>query len=232
MLWSGAETPLGQLPDRRKRKVDVQADRDNAQLTLTVTSTDLLRGLERSDNRQVWQQFVDRYRPLIVRYAQKVAGMPADDADEAAQASLIAFAEAYQRGCYDREKGRLRKWLFGIATNQIKNLARKRALNREVQIPDGTTGMGFMSGIIDDDSELEKKWEEDWRQGAYQQCLLEVRGHFDAKTVEAFVQYAQKGRPAQEVAQELGISRNAVFLAKHKILKRIRELIPVMEEAW
>ena len=208
------------------------AERDEVRLSLTITSTSLLQGLEKPENRTVWQQFVERYRPLIMHYAQNRFGLGLHDAEEATQATLMAFTEAYQRGRYDREKGRLRKWLFGIATRQIKNLVRKRAQNREIQVPDRITGTGFIARIPDDDAELEEMWEEEWRQAVYQQCMVEVRVQFDAKTVDAFELFAKQGLAAQEVADKLGMTQNAVFLAKHKILKRIRELVPLMEENW
>jgi RNA polymerase sigma-70 factor (ECF subfamily) len=206
------------------------AERESSCLTTTVTSTDLLEGLRAPENRTVWQQFVDRYQPMIANYARHGFRLSLDDAEEAAQATLIAFAEAYQRGRYDREKGQLRKWLFGIATNQIQNVLRKKARNREVQL-DGSSGVDVL-GQVPDENRLEAQWEEDWRRAVYRQCLAEVRAQFDPRTVEAFVQYGQQGRPAEEVAEALSMTRNAVFVSKHRILKRIRELVPLMEAAW
>lgn len=210
----------------------MSAENEEVRFSTTVTCTSLLEGLKRAENRTVWQQFVDRYRPLVMNYAQNRFGLSPTDAEEAAQVSLMAFAEAYQNGRYDREKGRLRKWLFGIATRQIRNMVRKRAQNREIQVADRTTVTGFVGRIPDSDAALEKMWEEEWRQAVYQQCMVEVRTQFDAKTVEAFERFAKQGIAAQVVADELGMTENAVFLAKHKILKRIRELVPLMEENW
>ncbi len=196
------------------------------------TTTGELEDLKDARHETAWHQFSDRYRPMIMNYAQKRFRLSSADAEEAAQGTMIAFAVAYQKGQYDREKGRLRKWLFGIATNQIRNLQRKRGQNREVQIVDQTTGTGFIAHIPDDGAELEKIWEEAWRQAVYQQCIKEVRVQFDRKTVQAFELFARQGLSAQEVADKLGMTQNAVFLAKHKILKRIRELIPLMEANW
>jgi DNA-directed RNA polymerase specialized sigma24 family protein len=50
--------------------------------------------------------------------------------------------------------------------------------------------------------------------------------------VEAFELFAKDGLSAQEVAEQLGMTTNAVYLAKQHILKRIRELLPYMEEAY
>ncbi len=207
-------------------------ERDQAPLSLTVTRTILLQGLASPGNRTVWHQFVDRYRPLIMRYAQKRFGLSLHDAEEAAQNTLAAFADAYRRGKYDREKGRLRHWLFGIATRQIKSLRRNRAKARDVQIPNASSGTGYFDAIPHDDARLEEMWEEEWQQAVYRQCMVEVRGRFEPKTVRAFEMLAQEGLEAKVIAEKLGMTENAVYLAKCKILKRIRELIPVIEDEW
>lgn len=195
----------------------------------TITNTVLLEGLRDAGNRSVWSQFVGRYQPLIVKYARRF-GLHDADAEDAAQQALIAFCGAYQEGKYEREKGRLRVWLFGIARNQIRN-AIKKGRRREVQITDNSTGTDFFARNLDDDT-FERLWEEEWREAVLRQCLQEVAREFDPKTIEAFELFAWKGQTAQAVAERLGVTPNAVFIAKHRIMKRIRELMPKMEDIW
>jgi len=195
----------------------------------TVTSTAILEGLKEPGNSAVWSEFDNRYRPMIVRYARRF-GLSDQDAQDAAQQTLIAFCDSYRQGKYDRDKGRLRIWLFGIARNQILNTRRKRK-GREVQIPDASQATHFFDKIEDED-QLQQAWDEEWRQAVLRQCLEAVRKEFDGKTVEAFELFAWKGVPAQKVAEQLGMTANAVFLVKHRVMKRIRELLPTMEEIW
>jgi len=203
---------------------------ENPQFRLnTVTNTELLDGLRRPDNRIVWQQFVARYRPMIERYAVRF-GLSAVDAQDAAQQTLIEFCTAYQAGKYDREQGRLRSWLFGIARNQMRH-QRRRKMRQERQVIDETSETGFF-GRLPDDDEFEKAWDEEWRRSVLEQCLDEVRRDVDARTVEAFELFAWQGLSAQEVAERLEMTPNAVFIAKHRILRRIRELAREMERVW
>jgi RNA polymerase sigma-70 factor, ECF subfamily len=197
----------------------------------TLTSIFLLEGLRDPNNQSAWHEFCARYRPLIVAYAQHSYDFGPEDAEDVAQASLLVFMEAYRRGEYDRAKGRLRHWLFGIATNRLREAVRRRERNREIQVTDGGSGTGLLQRIPDD-AVLEEQWEEEWRRAVCRQCLSEVRREFDAKTVEAFELFVQGDVPADQVADRLGTSRNAVYLAKHHILKRIRALVPQMEEIW
>lgn len=200
-------------------------------LVKTTTSTDLLDGLKNPANQSAWDLFVNRYRPLVVSYAQQAFGFGHEDAEDAAQIALADFARAYQAGQYEQDKGRLRKWLFGIATRRIRNLARQKARNREVQVADASSGTGFLPRIPADD-QLEQAWETEWRHAVMQQCVEEIRFQFDGKTVDAFELYVSQEVPASKVAEKLGMTENSVYLAKHHILKRIRELLPRMEEIW
>ena len=74
----------------------------------TVTSASLLAGLKDPANQTVWQQYVDRYRPLILAFLAGL-GLARDDAEDVAQASLIAFSTGYLEGKYDPDRGRLRR---------------------------------------------------------------------------------------------------------------------------
>lgn len=60
----------------------------------SITSTSLLAGLMNPDNRTIWRQFVERYRPVILRYARRL-GLADEDAQDTAQETLLAFAAAY-----------------------------------------------------------------------------------------------------------------------------------------
>jgi len=91
----------------------------------TITSTTLLEGLRDAGNDGAWQRFFDRYQPMLVSFGKKL-GLSEQDAQDAAQESMKAFAEAYRKERYDPTKGRLRSWLFGIAQNKIVDSHRRR----------------------------------------------------------------------------------------------------------
>jgi RNA polymerase sigma factor (sigma-70 family) len=195
----------------------------------TCTSTYLLEGLKDPGNATVWRQYVERYRPLLVRYGQRL-GLGTEDAEDVAQRALLSFCQAYQAGKYDRDKGRLRNWLFGIARNEIRNW-RRRHQQHELQVAGQPDQTDFFAQLGDEDR-WEQVWEQEWRHAVMRQCLEEVRREVDPTTFEAFELFASRGWPAARVAKQLGLTANAVFIAKHRILRRIRELLPQMETVW
>src|SRR4029453_12334468 len=91
----------------------------------TVTNTLLLAGLKDNKNDAVWSDFFARYQPMLLAFARKL-GMSDEDAKNAAQEALMAFVSAYREGAYDRKKGRLRTWLYGIASHKVRDMQRKR----------------------------------------------------------------------------------------------------------
>ena len=202
-------------------------DRKAAHSLATVTSTTLLEGLKDSGNQTIWLQFVDRYRPLIQRYGERL-GLTAEDAEDATQASLMAFCEAYREAKYERARGRLGDWLFGIVHNQVRNQQRKRGRSREVAVTETQ-----VAGIEARGSEeLERIWEEEWQDAVARECLAQVRREVQEATFAAFELHAIEGLPVAEVAARLNLTPNAVYGAKRRVLRRIRELKPFMEDAW
>jgi RNA polymerase sigma factor (sigma-70 family) len=198
-------------------------------LSATITSTALLEALKNTQDEQAWQPFVNRYRPVIVRYSRRM-GLSDSEAEDAAQQTLLHFHEAYVQGKYDRAKGHLRKWLFGIAHNQIVDVLRERR-RREVQVANRTDQTDMFAQVPAEDA-AEQAWEQEWRLTLLRQCLDQVRQECEPKTLRAFEMLTWEGWPAQKIAERLGMTVNAVFLAKFRILKRVRELLPQMEEIW
>jgi len=193
----------------------------------TVTSTTLLEGLRDPGNRTVWLDFVERYRPLVVGYGRR-AGLSNDDAEDLAQQSLLAFSQAYRDEKYERARGRLRDWLFGIVANQLKNQRRARARRAE-RLPETRSGEPVE---VAGESELEHLWEDEWQSAVARECLAQVRREVSATTYRAFELYALGDRPAEEVARELDLSPDAVYGAKRRILRRIRALQPFVEDVF
>jgi len=195
----------------------------------TITGTTLLEGLRDPGNQAAWQQYVDRYRPVIVSYARGL-GFAADEAEDIAQEALLAFSAAYVRGKYERQKGRLSSWLFGIVHVQAMNWRRKRLAHFGPDSPARSTGSSLAD--LPSEQDLEETWCREWRSAVLRQCLEVVRGEVQQRTYRAFELFALEGRPAEAVGEELGMTPNAVWVAKRRILRRVRALLPLMEDVW
>jgi RNA polymerase sigma-70 factor (ECF subfamily) len=189
----------------------------------TRTSTELLRGLRDRLDAAAWGLFNERYRPIVVNYARRCGLQPAD-AEDIAQESLTEFLRAYRAGRYDRARGtRLRDWLKGIAANRVKDFLRRQARGQERQVASTDSQTDFMLQVPA--GEEEDPWEHEWRAAVLKMCIDAVRTEFDTGTLHAFEEYAVRQRPVGDVAQELGMTPNAIYIAKSRVIERMRVLV-------
>ncbi len=189
-----------------------------------LTTTLVLDKLHQSEP-EAWEVFVQRFRQPVVRFALDM-GLPEAEAEDAAQEALATFLTAYREGRYDRGRGRLHSWLFGIAQRTIQSRRRDLARDRR------RTPAALQTAAWDalPQAGAQASWDRSWQQAVFDQCLAQVRAELEPRTVQAFELVALREVPAQEAASQLGMTRNAVFLAKHRVLKRIRELQQEIEE--
>src|SRR5262245_56706047 len=107
---------------------------------------------------RAWELFLERFRGPLVAFGRKL-GLSDTDADDAAQETVVAFMEALERGAYDRSKGRLGRWLFGIAYRQIASLRRDRLQTRAR--PVDAAGATQFWAEVPDEASASKVWDEE-----------------------------------------------------------------------
>lgn len=185
-------------------------------------------GLRDPSNDRAWSEFAARYQPIVVSFARRL-GLREDQAQDAAQETLIAFAKAYGDGRYDRGRGRLRSWLLGIAVNKIRDIQRQTA--REVAVGGQDSHTSLIAAIPDERS-LNEAWDKEWRRAILRACLDEVRRQVKPELMKAFELFVLREWPADRVAAHLGISRDVVYAAKSRILVRMQEARKFLEENW
>ncbi len=186
-----------------------------------LTTSSILDGLKLHENHGAWERLVGRFRSPIVSFARR-SGLAEADAEDVAQEALAAFAESYRRGEFAPERGRLSHWLFGIAHNHILRQRQKDA-RRSAKVTAGAAGTTFWASVPEE-AEATAIWDREWEQAIWRQCVDRARAEFEPATYRAFELAVEPGRRAEEVAQALGVTVKAVYNAKHRVLKRIREL--------
>jgi RNA polymerase sigma-70 factor, ECF subfamily len=185
-----------------------------------VTTTQVLEELQSSNNAQAWQRLCDHFHIVVVNFAKQM-GLSTTDAEDVAQETMLEFVKAFRKGKYKRDKGHLSDWLFGIARHVILNY--RRRLPSEQLVEDKTTGTLFLNQI-QDNHPIKVSWEIEWRHMVLTRCFEQARKEFDPKVFKTFELYALEQIAAHRVAQLLEISQNAVYIAKCRVLSRMREL--------
>ncbi len=195
----------------------------------TTTTTFILNELRRKPNDDLWRQFCERYEPVLHGVVRR-AGLRQQDAADVVQEAMMAFFRGLRDGQYDPQRGSVRSWLHGILLNRIRE-ARRRLARPEVQPKDADYATAFLDRIPDDRA-LNDMFDEEWRRGLVTACVREVRRQVDDRTFRAFDLYARQGWPAEKVAEHLGISRNAVYISKTRVLSRLRAIKAKLSADW
>ena len=185
------------------------------------TSTRILERLRASATGSTWDWFLGWFRTAVVSMARSM-GLRAPDAEDVAQETLMAFTKGFRGGQYHRSRGRLSKWLFGIAMRQVRN-ARRRVARREVLIP-ARDSASFWS-VLPDKTSGGALQEGEGPQAVLESCLARVRSEVQSTTFQAFRMIVYDERTPVETSVALGITVKAVYNAKHRVLRRVRELI-------
>lgn len=192
----------------------------------TTTTTALLDSLMDGEDEATYRAFDDRYRPIITGFAIRL-GLGPQDAADVAQETLMQFLRDYREGKYDRGRGRLGAWVIGIARHRVYDVKRAQARRRErrgesaiVELPDG--------------ARLTRIWDEECRQAILRDALKRLREvtRTDPRTIDAFVRHVIDRQPPETVAKELGITVQAVYLAKHRCTARLRSIVEELESAY
>ncbi len=157
-----------------------------------------------------WQQLNDVYGPLLGAWLAR-AGVPASDRDDVIQEVLMVVVRRVSEFEH-RGPGAFRAWLRGILANHTKKFFRTRHDSPAVDLDQ----------LIGDDTALSRVWDREHDEHLAARALCAVEGDFAPATWAAFRRQVIDGLPPAEVAAELGLSLNAVILAKSRVLKRLR----------
>lgn len=186
-----------------------------------LTTSTMLRDLG-EDRDEAWQRLVDRFRGPLVRFARRLGYSPSD-ADDLAQETLLQLVRQFRAGRYDRERGRLSTWLFGIAWHQAMRDRRQRG-RREATITSEENDAASFWQALPDEREAQAIWEREWETAIVTACLDRVRREMEPTTIEAFEMVVVQDRPASDAAAALGIPVEHVYSAKHRVLTRLRAI--------
>jgi RNA polymerase sigma-70 factor (ECF subfamily) len=184
------------------------------------TRASLLLRLRDADDERAWQDFVEIYTPLIFRYCHG-RGLQEGDAADVAQETMRAVAKAIGKFDYDPQRGKFRNWLLTVAQSKLHNfLARQE---RQPALAGETTLQRHLESApshVD-----ESNWEADYYRAIFNWAAGRIRGEFQESTWQAFWRTTIEERDGKEVAESLGMSVGAVYVAKSRVIARLKEEI-------
>ena len=188
------------------------------------TRPSLLVRMRDAHDQQAWADFVRLYAPAIYRFARR-KGLQDADAADLTQEVLRSVAGSIGQLDFDPRQGMFRGWLFTLAHRRLCDWFDSR------QRRERGSGDSAMVQLLYDQPERadQKHWEEDLEREAFARAAEKIRPIFSETTWQAFWQTAIEGKSGKDVAQELGLSVGAVYLAKSRVMVRLKAQVAELE---
>lgn len=181
------------------------------------TSVGLLTGLSALEAR-AWERFHARDRPAILAIARN-KGLDLHEADDVAQETLMAIMGALHAGGFDPARGRLRSLVLTIATRKIFDALRRRRVRSAGPLPE-LAGREAAPG-----AEMAEESAERLRE-----ALAEAAENLAPRTLSAFLMHVVASEPAEQVAKQLSTSLNSVYLARRRVIEKLRGAWPIRKQ--
>lgn len=191
-----------------------------------ATQPSLLIRLGDKQDTVAWAQFVEVYAPLVYGFARK-HGMQDADAADLTQEVMRAVAGAISRLEYDPRRGTFRSWLFTVVRNKFRNYLSNKT--RKQMTTGGSSVQELLEAQPDRVDALQEQWDHEYDQRVFSWAVDRVKGSFTDTTWQAFWQVSVEGKNARDVAKNVGISVGAVYIAKSRVLARLKEQIQLLQ---
>ena len=190
------------------------------------TRPSLLVRIRDPQDAESWRSFVELYTPPVLRYC-RLRGLQDADAADVTQEVMAQVARSMRSFRYSPDRGRFRDWLGTITRRKVNRHLTKKNL--------GTAGMGGQNSPEPIESpraiEADAQWSAEFNAQILRAALDRVRPLFGAGTWNAFASVWLEDRSAADTASALGLSLEAVYVAKSKVLKRLeREVLELAED--
>ena len=187
---------------------------------IPITQPTLLLRIRDTEDEASWERFVRIYTPLVFGYCRK-RGLQEADASDVAQEVMRTVAQSINRFEYNQKKGTFRGWLLRVTRNKLLKYFSKL---QKQPIGSGRTTIQAKLEETPDATETDH-WNKAYQQRLFQWASGEVKDEFAEKTWSAFWLAAVENQSSQKIATELQMSLGAVYIAKSRVIARIRKQI-------
>jgi RNA polymerase sigma factor (sigma-70 family) len=189
-----------------------------------LTRASLLLQLRDGSNHDAWLEFTRLYGPVVYGFARK-RGLQDADAADMMQDVLRLVSTSIGRLDYNRNQGTFRGWLFTITRNKVFNFLSARRVRPRSS---GDSSTNRLLETHPDPNEGSDEWEMEYQRRVASIAMERVKSEFQTNTWQAFWLTAVEGVSAADVARQIGISSGAIYVAKSRVLARLKEEVELM----
>lgn len=189
------------------------------------TRPSLLFRLRDAEDTVAWRLFLECYGPLIYGYCRR-RGLQEADAADVSQDVMACVARSIRTFEYQPARGRFRGWLGAVVRSKFADFQER--VRKSFPAEGGSAPvLALQEEAV---APVDDGWDEGFSRQVFLTALTRIRPSFDPKNWSAFEGVWLHDRPVLEVAKELGIPATSVYVAKSRVLKRLREEILELAE--
>jgi RNA polymerase sigma-70 factor (ECF subfamily) len=171
-----------------------------------------------------WRIFVETYTPLVYAYCRR-RGLQASDVADVTQDVMAQVLRSISDFSYAPERGRFRDWLGAVTRTKLL-----RFLSRNGRAAKGGDAANYELFREVEDPDSDTLWNEGFQARVLEVAMQRSRPDFEETTWRIFERAWIQGQPAPQVARELGVPTESVYVAKSRVLKRLREEVVALAE--
>jgi RNA polymerase sigma-70 factor (ECF subfamily) len=200
--------------------MNTRTEESRGQLAEASSISSTLLARVKADHPEAWTRLVTLYGPVVYRWCRQ-AGVARDDAPDLVQEIFTAVARHIAIFRRDRPGDSFGGWLRTITRNAVRGHFRSRLGQAVAQ--GGTDAHQQLEQVPEPSESLEAHDPREVADLVVPVGLDLVRTEFESRTWEAFRRVAIEGQPSVRVANDLGMSVEAVYQAKSRVLRRLRQ---------
>ena len=185
------------------------------------TSDTLIAKLGDPLDRESWEEFVSVYRPLIFRIAHQHRLQHAD-AENLMQDVLAKVNRQTSQWESEERTGSFRGWLASVARNAAVDAIRRI---RPDAARGGTSVRALLAELPDPAALPENLFRRELEREAFRWAARRIRHEFADETWTAFWETMVEGAACADVADRLGKRVGAIYTARSRVIRRLREEI-------
>ena len=174
-----------------------------------------------------WTEFLGIYQPAVFRMDRR-RGLQDADAQDVLQQVFLSIARSIEGWVQGDLQPPFRAWLTTIARNAIT-----KALTRRPR--DAATGATSVVDLLEAQLDPEETTAEilaESRKELVRWAAEQIRTEFSEATWKVFWQTAIEGVPIAEVAKSTGRSAGAIYVARFRVMARLKEKISEVSQLW
>ena len=194
------------------------------------TRPSLMLRLREPADQQAWAEFVSIYEPLVLRLMRQ-RGLQEADARDVTQQVVLAVTQAVDRWQPDGREASFRRWLFAIARKlALKFVQRGHSPLRTARRGTGGTDMlKLLESLPEPEHRTTEAFDDEYRTEVFRWAAEQVRSEFRETTWLAFWRTCVQHEPVADVAEQLGTTAGNVYVARSRVIARLREVVEEFE---